>query len=383
MYYEYKNFIRKRLQYLIQGDSDTPTQTYYTVMVERIPSVINSVPSLTDFFEKLFPGDIYSVELALDLTELESLIEERKRIKRKIEFILSNMKDDSTRPTVWIHSRIYHSLPEPHPSELPSSTYSMRRCMGYVKVYSIEHYNILLEKLNAKVQYMQDACFKSRQRQDEMEHYRMNQIKKMLKRVSTDYLWDYRITYITFTSIWLMNRKKEVSRFKLLTASPVKDSTEVDKLFNLIGSDPLLGNNSSKDDHPGDLTTSSFNPNNSSNMYIENSSVPSDQQNTTSSQESLTETRQQPFLESQVTRPPDEDVQVATIADQIEDMKTPSKATDQESIPTPFLSETVKRQRQLFKAKMKMVGDATISAVEGIAHEGMKTAEFATQGALR
>ena len=32
MYYEYKNFIRKRLQYLIQGDSDTPTQTYYTVV---------------------------------------------------------------------------------------------------------------------------------------------------------------------------------------------------------------------------------------------------------------------------------------------------------------------------------------------------------------
>jgi hypothetical protein len=37
MYAEYKNFIGKRVQYLVRGDSDTPPQAYYTVMVERLP----------------------------------------------------------------------------------------------------------------------------------------------------------------------------------------------------------------------------------------------------------------------------------------------------------------------------------------------------------
>lgn len=56
MYYEYKFFIEKRLQYLVHGDLDTQVQTYYTVMVEKIPKLINSGPSLANFFEQLFPG---------------------------------------------------------------------------------------------------------------------------------------------------------------------------------------------------------------------------------------------------------------------------------------------------------------------------------------
>lgn len=53
---EYKNFIEKRLQYLMLGDPDTPSQTNYTVMVERLPAKLRSVPMTRDFFEKLFPG---------------------------------------------------------------------------------------------------------------------------------------------------------------------------------------------------------------------------------------------------------------------------------------------------------------------------------------
>ena len=94
-------------------------------MVEKIPSVINSVPSLTDFFEKLFPGDIYSVEIALDLSELESLTKERKIIKRKIEDILTNNNNNDNnnnnnkKLTIWIPSSLYQSLPLPHPTTIP------------------------------------------------------------------------------------------------------------------------------------------------------------------------------------------------------------------------------------------------------------------------
>ena len=54
--HEYEKFVEKRVHYLIQGDPDTPPQTYYTVMVEHIPPALRSAPALRDFFNKLFPG---------------------------------------------------------------------------------------------------------------------------------------------------------------------------------------------------------------------------------------------------------------------------------------------------------------------------------------
>ena len=56
MYTEYKNFVLRRIQYLIQGDPDTPTQTYFTIMVEKVPTTLRSAPALEAFYEKLFPG---------------------------------------------------------------------------------------------------------------------------------------------------------------------------------------------------------------------------------------------------------------------------------------------------------------------------------------
>lgn len=56
MYFEYKNFIHKRVQYLVEGDPDTPVQTYFTVMIERVPSSMKSTPVLTDFLGNIFPG---------------------------------------------------------------------------------------------------------------------------------------------------------------------------------------------------------------------------------------------------------------------------------------------------------------------------------------
>lgn len=57
MYFEYKNFIKKRVKYLVDGDRDTHPQTYYTVMIEKLPSALRSKPILTEFFEQLFPGN--------------------------------------------------------------------------------------------------------------------------------------------------------------------------------------------------------------------------------------------------------------------------------------------------------------------------------------
>jgi len=57
LYKEYKNFVIKRLEYLVSGDPDTPNQTHYTVMLEGIPDPLRSTYALKAFFEKLYPGN--------------------------------------------------------------------------------------------------------------------------------------------------------------------------------------------------------------------------------------------------------------------------------------------------------------------------------------
>ena len=57
MYKEYKNFVKKRINYLMNGDPDTPPQTTYTIMVENVPTTMRSAPKLKDFFENIFPGN--------------------------------------------------------------------------------------------------------------------------------------------------------------------------------------------------------------------------------------------------------------------------------------------------------------------------------------
>lgn len=56
MQQEYINFMHKRVDHLENGDDDTPTQTYFTVMVEHVPAVLRSNTHLSNFFNKLFPG---------------------------------------------------------------------------------------------------------------------------------------------------------------------------------------------------------------------------------------------------------------------------------------------------------------------------------------
>jgi hypothetical protein len=49
-------------------------------MVEKVPILLRSAPALESFFEKLFPGELYSVEVALDLTELDALTKVRVKV---------------------------------------------------------------------------------------------------------------------------------------------------------------------------------------------------------------------------------------------------------------------------------------------------------------
>ena len=99
LFTEYNNFSVRRLEYLVQTnttdpndtsngfvDHDTPVQKYYTIMVERIPSHLRSAEHLYKFFDKLFPNDVYTVEIALDLTDLNKLCVERHTVSQFVFF---------------------------------------------------------------------------------------------------------------------------------------------------------------------------------------------------------------------------------------------------------------------------------------------------------
>jgi hypothetical protein len=82
---EFKNFAQKRLLYLVSADPSTPPQTHYTVLVENVPRSLRAAPALRAFFEQLFPGDVYSVELPLELEDLEQTVARRRDVQFKLE----------------------------------------------------------------------------------------------------------------------------------------------------------------------------------------------------------------------------------------------------------------------------------------------------------
>ncbi len=64
---ELKYFSRKRFQWLLIGDQDVERQVTYSVQLERIPMILRSRDTLTSYFENLYPGEIYAVELVLNI----------------------------------------------------------------------------------------------------------------------------------------------------------------------------------------------------------------------------------------------------------------------------------------------------------------------------
>ena len=179
MYAEYKNFVKKRVQYLIKGDPDTPPQTYYTVMVEKVPISLRSAPALEAFFEKLFPGGVYSVEVALDLNELDALTLERRLIRNALEKAIALYKATGKRPTRWIRRDFYKDTPEMALNPVEGSAFA--GVCGCIVVDGIAHLTRLLVTLNEGVRLLQIATFQQRQKVDEEETERQQNVRGKLE----------------------------------------------------------------------------------------------------------------------------------------------------------------------------------------------------------
>ncbi|RYG67263.1 hypothetical protein EON64_07835, partial [archaeon] len=218
-YYEYKNFIHKRVVYLVEGDLDTQMQTNYTVCVENIPASLRSAPMLTDFFERIFAGDVYSVEIALDLKELEDLTAHRREVRNKLEKAVAVYKATDQRPVVCVHRNFYAELEEEFkqavqqgeqkrseesggdssssspgskpaglldlkqymPAAVRGSTYSnLMNALGYEVYDSIQHHTLLLYILNKYVHNLQLYYDMQRQQMDRMEAGKLQEIQQLL-----------------------------------------------------------------------------------------------------------------------------------------------------------------------------------------------------------
>ena len=183
MFYEYKNFISKRIEYLSEKDYDTPDQTYYTIMIEKIPSDIKSTPALYEFFEKIFPGDIYSIELALDLKELDKLINERHEIRIRLEKSIAIATATNRRHLISIDKDFYKGIVGSVPREIESGYINK---FGYILVDGVEHYTKVLEILNEKVDNLQKVYYQQRQVFDESDGLRLHQLTRVIENQTTN-----------------------------------------------------------------------------------------------------------------------------------------------------------------------------------------------------
>lgn len=146
MYTEYQNFLEKRVAYLQKGDPDTPPQAVHTVMVEKIPAPLRTTQALADFFDNMFPGEVYSIQIACDLSQLDNMIAERRRTRDALEKAIAIKEATQKRPHVWIASD------ENDLNLIPvDENNSIANALGFVILDSIEYYHKMLQNLNEGV----------------------------------------------------------------------------------------------------------------------------------------------------------------------------------------------------------------------------------------
>ncbi len=124
------------------------------------------------------------MEVSLDLHELEELTNKRKIIRNNLEKAIAVGKATGQRATVWV-SHDFHSGFESFDQTLRHPIRSADNCVASLFKFhlfdSIEHYSRVLEILNDKVESLQHEYFRQTQTIDEMEEYRILEMRKSTK----------------------------------------------------------------------------------------------------------------------------------------------------------------------------------------------------------
>jgi len=101
---EYKHFTEKRIQFLTRANVDVHPQHNYSIMVEGLPSNLRSDRDLYEFFNRLFPNQVHSACIVLNVQDLKSLTDQRFNVKKRLEKAHAYHVATGRRP-VHIHGR--------------------------------------------------------------------------------------------------------------------------------------------------------------------------------------------------------------------------------------------------------------------------------------
>lgn len=148
--------------------------------IEHVPPALRSGPQLKAFFEKLFPGDVYSVEVSLDLNELDTLVSARSKIRNKLEKVIAIFNATGKRPMTWTSDSYFRSFIGVDADEAIEDAqlnnvieYAGDGPLGFTKMDAIEHYTYLLRVLNKVVTKKQKEYYEKQQKLDELDETRM------------------------------------------------------------------------------------------------------------------------------------------------------------------------------------------------------------------
>lgn len=191
LYLEYQMFSNHRLNCLLANHdghvnetTDNLPQKYYTIMLEKIPVELRSAEELTEHFNELFPGDVYRVEVSLDLRKLNSMISQRQTIRNRLEKAIARFVATNQRPSIYIKTKPVHIFASTANANFnasndstPSASFEdgngdrfgkwksyLKRFVdpdryGYEALDSIDYYTAKLIEINQYTRNLQEKCF--------------------------------------------------------------------------------------------------------------------------------------------------------------------------------------------------------------------------------
>jgi len=155
MYEEYKMFVKRRLLYFQHGDTETPIQTNYTVILENLPADLQSTQMLTALMEDIFPGQVHSVELSLDLRVLDKLVQQRLNVCCQLEKYIACYHATKKRPKISVKEvqalAMTSSVGENEAGVKGSDSTTPSCCPGYKYIDAIDFYRYTLSVYNTLV----------------------------------------------------------------------------------------------------------------------------------------------------------------------------------------------------------------------------------------
>lgn len=262
----------------------------------------------------------------MDLTELQELSNQRKKIRNLLEKSVAIEQATSHRPTVWVKSDFYNGLPD---APKPIKENTKARWFGYEVYDAIDHYSKLLDILNDNVHRMQKEYFRQRQKMDRMEISRLREIRKSIA--------------VRAITTGAMQVRTIASNITNKTKHAITESSKT----------------------VADFAASSV----KSSSKARNST----ESNTSSSSQVVNPMAQ---AEPNCERHSHEEIVDDVGEEEIKEGTSQGRSSSEK--PSDDMDHKA-RAKEVLGLGAKMVG----SGVGGLAKEGLKTAEYATKGALR